>query len=241
MARHRQRRHLFEEARAVIQLVGVNRSPFTRRVAITLQVYGIPYQQQPLSGFGNRADVRVSNPLGRIPALILDDGETLVDSAAIIDHLDEMYGRDRALIPSAGADRRSVLRITALMMGACDKGLAAAYERNHHPAEKVHPARSAAKRAFALWYDALIHLWRAHGVGLPRQMIPAEFESALEAGYVVAGSPATVRNRLRRDNDTAGINYCLFRLAFGDLSFEESARSVELLVKEVMPALEAGS
>ena len=98
-------------------------------------------------------------------------------------------------------------------------------------------AQSAAKRAFALWYDALIHLWRAHGVGLPRQMIPAEFESALEGGYIVAGSAASVRDRLKRDNAVAGINYCLCRLAFGDLSFEESARSVELMAKEVMPAL----
>jgi glutathione S-transferase len=122
----------------VIQLVGVNRSPFTRRVAITLNVYGIPYQQQPLSGFGNRADVRNSNPLGHIPALILDGGETLVDSGAIIDFLDEVHGRDRALVPPAGADRRAVLRIAALMMGACDKGLTAAYERNNHPPEKVH-------------------------------------------------------------------------------------------------------
>ena len=95
----------------------------------------------------------------------------------------------------------------------------------------------AAKRAFALWYDALIHLWRANGVGLPRQMIPAEFEPALEGGYIVAGSPATVRDRLKRDNDVAGINYCLCRLAFGDLSFEESKRSIELFASEVMPAL----
>lgn len=98
-------------------------------------------------------------------------------------------------------------------------------------------AQSAAKRAFALWYDALIHLWRAHGVGLPRQMIPAEFEAALEGGYIVAGAPATVRDRLKRDNDVAGINYCLCRMAFGDLSFEESERSVELFTSEVMPAL----
>lgn len=98
-------------------------------------------------------------------------------------------------------------------------------------------ARSAARRAFALWYDALIHLWRAHGVGLPRQMIPAEFEQALEGGYVVAGSSSTVRDRLKRDNDVAGINYCLCRLAFGDLSFEEAARSTELFAREVMPAL----
>ena len=98
-------------------------------------------------------------------------------------------------------------------------------------------AQSAAKRAFALWYDALIHLWRAHGVGLPRQMIPAAFEAALDGGYIVAGAPATVRDRLKRDNDVAGINYCLCRLAFGDLSFEESKRSVELFAREVMPAL----
>jgi alkanesulfonate monooxygenase SsuD/methylene tetrahydromethanopterin reductase-like flavin-dependent oxidoreductase (luciferase family) len=98
-------------------------------------------------------------------------------------------------------------------------------------------AQSAAKRAFVLWYDALIHLWRAHGVGLPRQLIPAEFEEALDAGYIIAGSPSTVRERMKRDNDIAGINYCLCRLAFGDLSLEESTRSVELFTREVMPAL----
>ncbi len=119
-------------------LIGVNRSPFTRRVAITLKIYDIPFEQRPLSGFGNRADVRASNPLGRIPALVLDDGETLVDSGAIIDHLDEVYGRDRALTPAAGPDRRAVLKVAALMMGACEKGLQAAYERNHHPPEKLH-------------------------------------------------------------------------------------------------------
>ena len=121
-----------------MQLIGVNRSPFTRRVAITLHIYGIPFEQRPLSGFGNRAEVRVANPLGRIPALMLDDGEMLVDSGAIIDHLDEVYGRDRALTPAAGADRRAVLKVAAIMMGACDKGLQAAYERNHRPPEKLH-------------------------------------------------------------------------------------------------------
>jgi glutathione S-transferase len=119
-------------------LIGVNRSPYTRRVAITLKAYGLPFEQRDLSGFGNRADVRAVNPLGRIPALVLEDGETLVDSAAIIDHLDEVHGRNHALTPPAGADRRAVQRVAALMMGACDKGLHAAYERNHHPAEKVH-------------------------------------------------------------------------------------------------------
>lgn len=154
----------------MIQLVGVNRSPFTRRVAITLKVYRIPYQQQSLSGFGNRADVRGSNPLGRIPALILDDGETLVDSGAIIDHLDEVHGRDRALVPLAGADRRAVLRIAALMMGACDKGLAAAYERNHRPPEKVHQP----------WIDDCLAQMR-------NALLAVEATAAISSSYLLLG------------------------------------------------------
>jgi glutathione S-transferase len=121
-----------------MQLIGVNRSPYTRRVAITLQHYGIAYEQRDLSGFGNRAEVRVANPLGRIPALVLDGGETLIDSAAIVDHLDEAHGGDRPSTPRGGADRRAMLKVAAMMMGACDKGLHAAYERNHHPPEKLH-------------------------------------------------------------------------------------------------------
>lgn len=122
--------------------IGANRSPYTRRVAIVLNAYGMPYEQQPLSGFDDRAKVRAFNPLGRIPALVLDDGELLVDSNAIVDHLDERqraaHGPDSALMPAAGAERRAVLRLTAILMGVCDKVLQAAYERNHRPAEKVH-------------------------------------------------------------------------------------------------------
>ncbi|MBS0526081.1 MAG: LLM class flavin-dependent oxidoreductase [Proteobacteria bacterium] len=122
-------------------------------------------------------------------------------------------GRDETQMPFVGLSRH-------VLVGDTDK-----------------EAQSAAKRAFLLWYDALIHLWRAHGVGLPRQLIPEKFEDALAQGYIIAGSPSTVRERMKRDNDIAGINYCLCRLAFGDLSFEESKRSLELFAKEVMPAL----
>jgi glutathione S-transferase len=121
-----------------MKLIGVNRSPYTRRVAITLAALGVPYEQRCVSGFGNREEVRGHNPLGRIPALVLDDGETLVDSGAIVDYLDETYGGERPTVPRSGAERRAVLRVAAMMMGACDKGLQAAYHRNHTPAEKRH-------------------------------------------------------------------------------------------------------
>jgi alkanesulfonate monooxygenase SsuD/methylene tetrahydromethanopterin reductase-like flavin-dependent oxidoreductase (luciferase family) len=98
-------------------------------------------------------------------------------------------------------------------------------------------ASAAAQRAFRLWYAALEHLWRKNGVGLPRQLIPADFAEAVAGGYIVAGTASSVRDRMRRDNEIAGVNYCLCRMAFGDLSPAESLRSIELFAREVMPAL----
>jgi glutathione S-transferase len=119
-------------------LIGVNRSPYTCRVAITLAAYGIAFEQRAVTGFDHREEVRASNPLGRIPALVLDSGEVLVDSAAIVDHLDATYGGAQALTPRDGPERRAVMKAAATAMGACDKLLAAAYEHNRKPPEKVH-------------------------------------------------------------------------------------------------------
>ena len=83
----------------------------------------------------------------------------------------------------------------------------------------------------------MVHLWRANGVELPRQVSSPDFDETVEQGYIVAGSPATVRDRMLRDQAISGINYSICRFACGDLSFEESARSVRLFAREVMPAL----
>lgn len=102
-------------------LVGQYDSPYTRRVAISLMVLGIPYEHDTRSVFGDFDSMRKTNPLGRIPSLILDSGETLIDSAAILDHLDETVGPSRALIPASGKPRRDVLQRIALANGAVDK------------------------------------------------------------------------------------------------------------------------
>ena len=70
-------------------LVGQYDSPYTRRVAISLMVLGIPYEHDTRSVFGDFDSMRKTNPLGRIPSLILDDGTVLIDSAAILDWIDE--------------------------------------------------------------------------------------------------------------------------------------------------------
>jgi glutathione S-transferase len=78
--------------------------------------------------------MRKTNPLGRIPSLILDDGEVLIDSAAILDWIDETVGPDRALLPRGGPARREALRRIALANGAVDKlGGGVNYERLIRP------------------------------------------------------------------------------------------------------------
>src|ERR1700761_5000801 len=115
-------------------LVGQYDSPFVRRVAVSLRVLGFEYEHDTRSVFGDFDSMRGTNPLGRIPSLILDSGETLVDSAAILDWLDETVGPVRALIPAAGPSRRDALQTIALATGTIDKIGAANYERLIRPA-----------------------------------------------------------------------------------------------------------
>ena len=117
-------------------LVGQYDSPYVRRVAISLRVLGVPYEHDTRSVFGDFDDMRRTNPLGRIPSLVLDDGEVLIDSAAILDHIDETVGPARALIPRGGPERRATLRRIALATGIIDKaGGGVVYERLVRPAQ----------------------------------------------------------------------------------------------------------
>ncbi len=109
-------------------LIGRNMSPFVRRTAASLNLLGLHYVQRPFSTAQNGEEIRSFNPLGRVPALVMEDGEVLVDSVAILDALDDLAGPDRALVPPSGAARRSVLRAVALGVGATEKVVGAYYE-----------------------------------------------------------------------------------------------------------------
>jgi glutathione S-transferase len=113
-------------------LVGQYDSPVTRRVAVALHHYGLPFTRDTRSIFGDAEAVRQISPLTRIPALVLDDGAVLIDSSAILDFLDEQAG-DRALCPAFGPLRREVLQMTALAQGTLEKAAAVVYERHFHP------------------------------------------------------------------------------------------------------------
>jgi glutathione S-transferase len=117
-------------------LVGQYDSPFVRRIAVALHWYGRAFRRNTQSVFADADAMRRINPLGRIPSLILDDGEVLVDSFAIQDFLDEDAAPDRRLTPKNGPERRHVLRLSAMAAGAADKAGAIVYERTLRPPEK---------------------------------------------------------------------------------------------------------
>jgi glutathione S-transferase len=110
-------------------LIGQYDSPFVRRVAIALRLYGLPFEHRPWSTFAEGDKIAPFNPLRRVPTLVLDGGEALIESTAILDYLDELVGPERAMIAARGPGRRHALRVCALASGLGDKAVSLLYER----------------------------------------------------------------------------------------------------------------
>jgi glutathione S-transferase len=115
-------------------LIGQYDSPFVRRVAIALRLYDIVYEHRPWSTFGDADKIAPFNPLRRVPTLVLDNGESLIESAAILDYLDECVGPSRAMIAPDGDARRHGFKVCALGTGLADKAVSLIYERVLHQA-----------------------------------------------------------------------------------------------------------
>jgi glutathione S-transferase len=114
-------------------LIGQYDSPFVRRVAIAMRLYGLDYEHRPWSTFGDADKIARYNPLRRVPTLVLDDGTVVIESMAILDYLDETVGPSNALIAEHGVARRDGLKVCALATGLADKSVSLVYERVLHP------------------------------------------------------------------------------------------------------------
>ena len=119
-------------------LVGMFDSPFVRRVSVSMKLLGFPFEHRNWSVGKDAELIRQYHPQARVPVLVLDSGEPLIESAAILDYLDERAGPERALLPAYGDPRRRALQLVALGVSAVDKGIQLAYERIFRPADKRH-------------------------------------------------------------------------------------------------------
>ena len=113
-------------------LIGQYDSPFVRRVGIALTIYGLPFEHRPWSTFADADKIRPYNPLVRVPTLVLDDGEVLIESHSILDYLDNLVPADRKLYPLTEPARHRALKIAALATGLADKSVSLFYEMRLH-------------------------------------------------------------------------------------------------------------
>ena len=115
-----------------MKLVGPYISGFTRRTAITMKLLGIPFEHLDLNAYTDKEEVRRYSPMGKVPALVLDNGESLIDSAGIIEVLQEMVPPEKALIPPSGAPRLKALQLIGIGVNIYPK-LTALYDESLRP------------------------------------------------------------------------------------------------------------
>lgn len=114
-------------------------SPFGRKVKLSASILGLLDRIQIVDAdtLNPEDSIRQQNPLGKIPALILEDGEVLYDSRVIVEYLDHLAGGGR-IIPN-GPERFAVLRDQALADGIMDAALLQVYEGRFRPTDKHEP------------------------------------------------------------------------------------------------------
>ncbi len=113
-------------------LIGQYDSPFVRRVAIAMRLYDIAFEHRPWSSFGDADKIRAYNPLTRVPTLVLDDGEVLIKSHAMLDYLDGLVPAEKRMFPVHEPQRRMALKVASLSTGIGDKVVSLFYELRLH-------------------------------------------------------------------------------------------------------------
>ena len=117
-----------------MKLVGSKTSPYVRKARVILAERNLPYEFVEESAWTAETTVPNYNPLNKVPALVMDDGESIYDSPVICAYLDAISGG--GLIPAGPAERARVGRDEALGDGIADAGITAFLERKREAARQ---------------------------------------------------------------------------------------------------------
>ena len=135
-----------------MKLVGLFDSPYVRRVAVSMRLQGFAFEHVALSVFRHIDEMRKFNPLVKVPMLILDDGEKLIESSFILDYLDGLAPAGKRLMPAGGVARMKIQQHCAIALIAMEKAVQYYYETGMRPAE--HSYHAWAERVMAQMHDA---------------------------------------------------------------------------------------
>ena len=119
-----------------MKLIGYMDSPYVRRVAVSLQFLEIAYEHVELSIWRDYDEFRRINPLVKVPTLVYPDGQVLVDSTLIIDHIERVAGR--SLMPEGKTQHRQASRVLGVVLIGMEKTVQLIYEKQHRPEDSRH-------------------------------------------------------------------------------------------------------
>ena len=127
-----------------MKLIGAITSPYVRKVRIVLAEKKLDYQFIPEDVWSATTTITKSNPLGKVPCLVMEGGEALFDSRVIVEYLDTLSPVGK-LIAGSGRERAAIKTWEALADGLLDASILARLEASW-------PGRSAQERSQA-WID----------------------------------------------------------------------------------------
>ena len=110
-----------------MKLIGSNTSPYVRKVRIVMAEKKLDYQYVIEDVWAADSSITESNPLGKVPCLVMEGGEAVFDSRVIVEYLDTLSPVGK-LIPAQGRERAEVKTWEALADGLMDAALLARLE-----------------------------------------------------------------------------------------------------------------
>ena len=116
-----------------MKLIGSLTSPYVRKVRVVMAEKKLDSQLLLEDVWGNDAILK-SNPLGKVPCLVMEGGEAVFDSRVIVEYVDTLSPVGK-LIPPSGRERVEVRTWEALADGLCDAALLVRMEQNWGPRE----------------------------------------------------------------------------------------------------------
>jgi len=119
-----------------MKLIGSLASPFVRKVRIALAEKKLDYRFEPENVWDAHTRIQDSNPLGKVPCLVMEDGGAMFDSRVIVEYLDTITPVCRLLPTSSGRERAEVKCWEALADGLLDAAVLIRIEHAQRPPEQ---------------------------------------------------------------------------------------------------------
>lgn len=118
-----------------MKLIGSYTSPYVRKISVMLIEKGISFEfvNDPPTAEGSK--ITTFNPLGKVPALVTDDGEVFYDSPIVVQYI-ELMGVSPALLPGDPLDALRVRQVEALADGVTDAAVALVLENRREAAQR---------------------------------------------------------------------------------------------------------